>query len=211
MDARARSTRPLAGKPLGSATTASYSERIEFSPAISKTETVAINSTQVIGRLIDGPPLYDQTFSAAFDSAIVRLALQAASQAVAAADPGATVGPVILTEASRTTATSLMTTYSRDTSIAPVTHTNFELAVGGFTRGIANSVTTGVRSSCQSALAALPSISRPACTIFGGAAFIPAPGTTNTNVISETTYTVDQVTLCTLTTNIFEQYTITGG
>ena len=203
--------------------TTSATERIILNP-ISVTNRNTVNSTQVIGLLLGGTPLYDQTFAAAFNDPMVQSGLQAARMAITAAGgPGVIIGTPVLTASSHVTSSSSVTTYSLNTSIAPIVTVGAGVTYIGPTTYL-----TGDLTSCAAALAGLPSSTPPTCQTLQSAGSVilvcgcqrVLPGATYTAVIqagavgidvrTDTAYTVDQTSVTTETTTNFEQYTLTG-
>ena len=207
----------------GIASTTSTTERIILNP-VSVTNRSTVNSTQVIGLLLGGTPLYDQTFAAAFNDPVVQSGLQAARMAITAAGgPGVIIGTPLLTASSHVTSSSSATTYSLNTS------TPLIVTVGAGVEHIGpTSYLTGDLTSCAAALAALPSSTAPTCqTLQSAGSVMPVcgchvvlPGPTYTAVFqvgaigidvrTDFAYTVDQTTVTNETTTNFEQYTLTG-
>ncbi|MGV3490975.1 MAG: autotransporter outer membrane beta-barrel domain-containing protein [Devosia sp.] len=189
-----------ADEEVGVTNSQSWSESLSFNPATVITNTTTVNSTQVIGRLQGGAPLYDQTFAVAFSDPLVQAGLDSAYAAVSAGGgPGVVIGSAQLTASSTTTTSNSVTVYSLVSSVeqAPAVVMTFG----------PDDILVGQLSECD--LSELPSTTAPTCTTLG-TPYALAPGETNFNEIINTLLTIDRDTTVTETTTIFEQYTITG-
>ncbi|MFT4026333.1 MAG: autotransporter outer membrane beta-barrel domain-containing protein [Novosphingobium sp.] len=182
--------------------TDSYTESLVFNPATVTTTNVTIYSTQILGRLNGGTPLYDQTFGVPFSDPIAQAGVVAARAAITTAGgPGVIIGAPVLTASSSNIVSSSVTTYSLagpPVALAPNTVVTFGPA----------DIRIGTLSSC--AAGSLPSTARPSCTNTGGVAYRVGDDETNFNTIHNTQYTIGETTATTNTTTIFEQYTIDG-
>ncbi|WP_260582791.1 autotransporter outer membrane beta-barrel domain-containing protein [Sphingopyxis sp. PET50] len=164
------------------------------------TNRITLNSTQIIGRLLGGQPLYDQIFAAPFDDPLVQSGVQAARLAITnAGGPGVIIGAPVLTASSSTTSSSSITTYA-------LTDTRTMMGPGVLTMG-PGSLTVGAITTCN--VGTLPSTTRPTCQDTG-TTLVLGNNDTNINVNTDIIYTVAQATVTTETTTNFEQYMLTG-
>ena len=187
----------------GGVTTFSVSntESVVFNPPTTTTTTINLNSTQIIGRISGGTPLYNQTFSVAFNHPIAQAGVTAARAAITTAGgPGVIIGSPIRTASSSTTTTTSSTIYSLASTSQTVTP---ERVIGP------GSTLVGQRTICTG-ITTLPSPNAPTCGPGNPTTFFVASGDDNRNVNIETTFNIDQATSITNTTTLFEQYTITG-
>src|SRR5262249_35752869 len=130
-------------------------DALVFNAPTVTTNHVNVFSTQIIGRLLGGTPLYDQTFAEAFNSVTVQNALIAARAAITTAGgPGVIIGDPVRTASSTTSSTTSTSTYSlAGPGVATVnTVTTFGPAA----------IQIGALTTCT--VSALPSGTRPTCT-----------------------------------------------
>lgn len=177
-------------------------ESLIFNAATVTTNRVNSFSTQIIGRLLGGTPLYDQTFAAPFGSTAVQNGVTAARAAITTAGgPGVIIGDPVRTSSSTTSVTTTGTS-------------SFSLAGPGVQT--VNTVTTfgpasiqvGILSACN--VASLPSATRPTCTNPGGTTYAVGIDETNFNTITTTTYTVNETRTDTITDTLTEVYELNG-
>lgn len=184
----------------GQTFTMSTRESLIFNAPTVTTNRSNAFSTQIIGRLLGGQPLYDQTFAAAFGSTAVQNGVTAARAAITTAGgPGVIIGDPVRTSSTTTSSTTSASTYSLAGLGAATTstETTFGPAV----------IQIGALSSCN--VSSLPSSTRPTCTT-GGTSFTVADGTENFNMITATTYTVKETRTDTTTDTLRETYELTG-
>lgn len=186
---------------VGVTNTEAYTESLDFNPATITTNSSSVYSTQVIGRLQGGAPLYDQLFAVPFADPLVQAGLSSAHAAVTAAGgPGIVIGAPQLTASTTNTTSTSVTEYSLVSSVQ-----EFVGVVIIFGPDV---ITVGQLSACG--VSSLPSTTAPTCTTLPGTPYVLAPGETDGQTIWNTVHTIDQDTTITETTSIFEQYTITG-
>lgn len=194
------------GGQIGSTTlTTSTTESVVFKPPTTTTTNINLNSTQIIGRISGGTPLYNQTFSVAFNHPIAQAGVTAARAAITTAGgPGVIIGSPIRTASSSTTTATSSTIYSLASTSQTLT---IETTLSPAT------ILVGQRTICTG-ITSLPSPNAPTCGPGSPTTFSVTPGngfvSTNLNANTETTYNIDQATTVTNTTTLFEQYTITG-
>ena len=190
------------GQGVGTETfTFSTTESVVFKPPTTTTTTINLNSTQIIGRISGGTPLYNQTFSVAFNHPIAQAGVTAARAAITTAGgPGVIIGSPIRTASSSTTSTTSSTIYS----LASTSQTSIVEILPG-----PGSTLIGQRTVCTG-ITALPGPNAPTCSTGSPINFSVASRDTNYNLNTATTYNIDQATTVTNTTTLFEQYTITG-
>jgi autotransporter-associated beta strand protein len=186
----------------GSTTTFSRSTResIVFTAPSVVTNRVNNFSTQIVGRLVGGQPLYDQTFSAAFSSTMVQSGLVAARASITAAGgPGVIIGEPVRTAST----TTLMTTSASIFSLAsnPALTNDTDVTIGP------NTVQTGALITCN--VASLPSATRPTCQN-GGTPFSVVSGSTNVNTNTNTVFSVAENRTDTITETLRETYELNG-
>ncbi|MFT4027935.1 MAG: autotransporter outer membrane beta-barrel domain-containing protein [Novosphingobium sp.] len=182
-------------------TTTSDAETIVFNPATVTTTNVTVYSTQILGRLNGGTPLYDQTFGVPFSDPIAQAGVVAARAAITnAGGPGVIIGAPVLTASSSNIVSSSVSNYS-------LAGTQVILNPGVLTMGPGNLV-VGQLSTCN--VAALPSTTRPTCQNLAGTPLVLTDNDSNINVHHDTTYTVDEATTVNNTTTLFEQWTLFG-
>lgn len=174
-------------------------ESLVFTAPVVTINRVTVYSTQILGRLNGGTPLYDQTFGVPFSDSAAQAGVTAARAAITSAGgPGLVIGAPVLTASTTTTASTSSTLYSVAGSNTTITsETTFGPA----------DIQTGVLSSCF--VGSLPSATRPTCTT-GGTSFHVGDAEENFNIIQTTQYTIDQATSTTSTTTQFEQWTLFG-
>lgn len=135
-------------------TSVSSEERVVFNTPTTRTITADTVSTQIIGRISGGTPLYDRTFPVPISDPMAQLGLAAARAAITSAGgPGVIIGAPVLTASSRTTTTSSTTLFSL---VGTST-----IASAGVTVG-PGSLQIGTRSRCAG-ISALPSTTAPTC------------------------------------------------
>ncbi len=181
--------------------TTSSRESVVFTAPGVTTNRIAAFSTQIIGRLLGGTPLYDQTFAAAFNSAEVQNGVTAARAAITTAGgPGVIIGePVRIAS----TTTSTMVTGTSTYSLAGPAVSTFPSVI---TFGPAT-VQIGALSTCN--VSSLPSSTRPTCTT-GGIEYLAGADETNINTITDTVYTINEARTDTITETLHETYEISG-
>lgn len=180
----------------------SFSTRdaLVFNAPTTTTNHVSIFSTQIIGRLVGGQPLYDQTFSAAFNSLTVQNALTAARAAITVAGgPGVIIGDPVRTSSSTTSSTASVSTYSL---AGPGVATQTVVTTFG-----PATVQIGALSTCT--VSVLPSATRPTCTT-GGTSFTVGDAIEHFNTITTTTYTINEARTDTITDTLRETWEING-
>lgn len=179
----------------------SLKERLVFNPATVTTRNATVYSTQILGRLNGGAPLYDKTFGFPFSDPASQAGVVAARAAITTAGgPGVIIGAPVLTASSTNTSSSSVTTYS-------LAGTESVTGAGVVTFGPAT-LYVGTLSVCN--VGSLPSTAKPTCQDTGGQKLALGPNETNINVHTATTYTLDQATTTTNTTTQFEQWTLFG-
>ncbi|MFT4026177.1 MAG: autotransporter outer membrane beta-barrel domain-containing protein [Novosphingobium sp.] len=182
-------------------TTDTYTESLVFNPATTTTTNVTNYSTQILGRLNGGTPLYDQTFPVPFSDPAAQAGVVAARAAITTAGgPGVIIGAPVLTASSNNTTSASTTTYSLAS-----TQTTIGTPVINFGPG---TITTGQLSQCN--VSGLPGSTRPTCQNLPGTPYVLADGETNFNTNTNTAYTIDEATATTNTTTLFEQWTLFG-
>lgn len=175
-------------------------ESLVFNAPTVTTSRVNAFSTQIVGRLLGGQPLYDQTFAAAFNSVAVQNGLTAARAAITTAGgPGVIIGDAVRTSSTTTSATTSATTYAL---AGPGAVTQSTVVTFG-----PATIQVGALSTCN--VSSLPSATRPSCTN-GGTSFTVADGTENFNMITTTTYTINETRTDTTTDTLRETYELTG-
>jgi hypothetical protein len=182
-------------------TTDSSTQSVVFNPATTTTININRFSTQIIGRIGGGRPLFDQTFAFPFSHPTSQAGVTAARAAITTAGgPGVIIGSPVRTASSSNTTTSSSTTYS----LASTTQDESETII---TFG-PESIRIGQLTVCN--VSSLPSSTAPTCSAGNSTIYnIPDQGT-NFNTIRKTIFNIDQLTTTTNTTTQFEQYTITG-
>jgi hypothetical protein len=174
-------------------------ESIVFSTPVVTTNRVGAFSTQIIGRLLGGQPLYDQTFAAAYNSLIVQNAVTAARAAITTAGgPGVIIGDPVRTSSSTTSAT---------TSVTNFTLTGTQSADSTVVTFGPDTILTGNLSICN--VNTLPSGTRPTCQNGGTTTVLP-DGDTNFNTITDVVYTVAENRTDTITDTLSETWEISG-
>ncbi|HTU10045.1 MAG TPA: autotransporter domain-containing protein [Allosphingosinicella sp.] len=175
-------------------------DALVFNAPTVTTNRIDVFSTQIIGRLTGGQPLYDQIFAAAYNSPIVQNALIAARAAITGAGgPGVIIGDPVRTSSSTTSVTSSNSTYSL---AGPGVQTvNTVTTFGPAT------VQIGALSTCDVSM--LPSATRPSCTT-GGTSYSVGDDETNFNTTITTTYTIDETRTDTITDTLRETWEISG-
>lgn len=180
----------------------STSERqsITFTAPVVTTNRVNAFSTQIIGRLLGGQPLHDQTFTDAFNSALVQNGLTAARAAITTAGgPGVIIGDPVRTASSTTSSTTSVTNFA-------LTNTQSTIEAGVLIFGPAT-VTVGQLSTCN--VASLPSSIRPTC-VDGGTQLVLTDRDSNINVNTNVVYTVAETRTDTITDTLRETWELTG-
>lgn len=175
-------------------------ESLVFNTPTVTTNASSAFSTQIVGRLLGGQPLYDQTFAAAFGSATVQNGVTAARAAITTAGgPGVIIGDPVRTSSTTTTATTSASIYSLAGPGAVTTSSTTTFGPA--------TIQIGALSTCN--VASLPSATRPVCTT-GGTSFTVADGTENFDTLTTTTYTINETRTDTTTTTLRETYELTG-
>ena len=175
-------------------------DALVFNTPTVTTNRVGVFSTQIIGRLLGGAPLYDQTLAAAFNSLTVQNALVAARAAITTAGgPGVIIGDPVRTSSSTTSTTSSSTTYSLAGPGVAAPNTVITFGPG--------TIQIGALQTCS--VSSLPSGTRPTCTT-GGTTYSVGIDETNYNTITTTTYTVNENRTDTVTDTLRETWEISG-
>lgn len=178
----------------------SQTESLVFNPATVTTTNVTIYSTQILGRLNGGVPLYDQTFGVAYSDLAAQAGVAAARAAITTAGgPGVIIGAPVMTASSSNTTSTSTTTYS----LAGSQQTANTLVTFG-----PNNIAIGQLSRCD--VSGLPGDTRPTCQALPGTPYGVVDGETNYNTVTNTEHTIDQSTVTTNTTALFEQWTLFG-
>ena len=181
--------------------TDSATQSVVFRPPTTTTTNINLNSTQIIGRISGGTPLYNQTFPFAFNHPTAQAGVTAARVAITTAGgPGVIIGLPIRTASSSSTTTTSSTIYSLASSNRTFVTT--------ITLGPA-SVQLGQRTVCTG-ITTLPSSTAQTCGPGSPPPYNVGDDETNFNTNTETTFNIDQATTITNTTTLFEQYTIIG-
>lgn len=181
--------------------TTSERQSIVFSSPVVTTNRINAFSTQIIGRLLGGQPLYDQTFAAAYNSLTVQNAVMAARAAITAAGgPGVIIGDPV-----RTAATTTTTTITGASTFA-LTGTQSTQEQGVLTFGPAT-LTVGALSTCN--VGSLPSATRPSC-VDGGTTLVLGLNDSNVNVNTNVVYTVAETRTDTVTETLSEIWELNG-
>ncbi len=178
----------------------SFTQSLVFNPATTTINSTTNYSTQIIGRLLGGAPLYDQTFGVIFTDPAAQAGAVAARAAVSTAGgPGVLIGNPVLTASSSTTVSSSVSTYSL---AGTQTSDNTLITFGPTT------TTIGQLSSCN--VAGLPGAVRPTCQGLPGTTYVLVTGETNFNTITNTQFTINQSIATTNNISVFEQWTVFG-
>jgi hypothetical protein len=194
-------TPPPTGDPF-TTITISTTQKVVFNPPTTTTTNINRFSTQIIGRIGGGRPLFDQTFAFPFSHPTSQAGVTAARAAITTAGgPGVIIGSPVRTASSSTTTTTSATTYS----LASTTQDEPETII---TFG-PERILTGQLTVCTG-ISSLPSSTAPTCGAGSPTPYNLPDGETNFNIIRGTTFNIDQLTTTTNTTTQFEQYTITG-
>lgn len=184
----------------GQTFTMSTRESLVFNAPTVTSNASNVFSTQIVGRLLGGQPLYDQTFAAAFGSATVQNGVIAARAAITTAGgPGVIIGDPVRTSSTTTTATTSASVYSLAAPGAVTTSSTTTFGPA--------TIQIGALSTCN--VASLPSATRPICTT-GGTSFTVADGTENFDTLTTTTYTINETRTDTTTTTLRETYELIG-
>lgn len=175
-------------------------DALVFNAATVTTNRINAYSTQIIGRLIGGQPLYDQTFAAAYADPAVQAGVTAARAAITTAGgPGVIIGNPVRISSTTTSATVSSSAYS----LAGPGVTTVETVT---TFGPAT-VQIGALATCN--VGSLPSAVRPSCTT-GGTSYAAGIDETNYNTITTTTYTINEARTDTITDTLRETWELTG-
>ena len=181
--------------------TDAFAEQLFFNPATTTTSNVNTFTTQIIGQIVGGSIVYDQTFGLPYGDATVQAGQTSAIAAITTAGgPGVVIGTPVLTATNTTTSSTSVTTYS----LANTSQT-FATAIL-FGPGVVN---TGQLTVCTG-ISSLPGATAPSCGAGTPTTYVVGDDETNFNTTTTTTYTIDTTTAVTNTTNLFEQYTISG-
>ncbi len=194
----------LAAEQPGGVTTTftdTFRTTLVFNPATVTNNNINTFSTQIIGQIVGGSIVFDQTFGLPYADPTVQAGQTAAIAAITTAGgPGVVIGAPVLTSSSTTNSSSSVTVYSLASSV----NTFNTLVTFG-----PDVIVIGALTNC-SGLSSLPGPTPPTCTSTVGDSFTLADGETNFNTTHDTVATIDQTTTVTNTTNLFEQYTISG-
>jgi hypothetical protein len=176
-------------------------ESLVFNPATVTTNRTTNYSTQIIGRLLGGTALYDQTFTAAYASTAVQNGLTAARAAITTVGgPGVIIGDPVRT--SSTTTSTTVTGTSTYSLAGPGVSTMTSVTTFG-----PATILTGDLARCN--VSSLPSTTRPTCTT-GGTSVTLADADENFNTITATTYTINETRTDTVTDTLREVYELNG-
>lgn len=135
----------------------STEQRIVFNAPTIQSNTTTVRSTQIIGRIGGGAPLYDQTFPLAFSDPAVQGGVTAARAAITSAGgPGVIIGAPVLTASNTTTITSSTTRYT-------LAGTTLDAIAGVVVGPSPNPIQIGTRSVCTG-ISSLPSTVMPTCS-----------------------------------------------
>lgn len=175
-------------------------ESITFTAPVVTTIRVNAFSTQVIGRLLGGTPLYDQTFSAAFADPAVQAGVTAARAAITTAGgPGVIIGAPTRVSSTVTSSTVMGSpTYSL---------TNTQSAVTSATTFGPATITIGALSTCG--VSSLPSATRPTCTT-GGTSTSVGDAIEHFDTLTTTVFTVAETRTDTITETLTETWELNG-
>ncbi|MGQ0590908.1 MAG: beta strand repeat-containing protein, partial [Sphingosinicella sp.] len=188
--------------PTNTATT-TFTDAIVFNAPTITVQRVGLFETRIVGRLAGGVALFDQVFNDAFGSATVLNGLVAARAAITAGGgPGIVIiSDPVLVSRTVTSTTSSASVFglagSSDTVTTVLTFGPATIAIGD-------------GRSCEAAIGALPSGTRPACGPPGTTQFTVEPGTININTITRTEYAVNETRTDTITETTSETYELTG-
>lgn len=176
-------------------------ESLAFNSPTVTTNRVTNYSTRIIGRLLGGSPLYDQTFGAAFADPVVQAGITAARATITAAGgPGVIIGDPVRTASSTTSVTrtgaSTFTLANTQTTVEP----------GVVTFGPAT-LEVGTLVTCN--VAPLPSSTRPTC-VNGATTLALGINDTNINVNTNIVYTIDETRTDTITDTLNETWELNG-
>jgi autotransporter-associated beta strand protein len=175
-------------------------DALVFNPATVTTNHVDAYSTQIIGRLLGGQPLYDQTFAAAYADPSVKAGVVAARAAITTAGgPGVIIGDPVRISSTTTRTTTSSTAYSL--AGPGVTTVDTVTTFGPAT------IQIGTLTTCN--VGSLPSATRPSCSS-GGTSYNVGDDETNFNTITTTTYTIDETRIDTVTDTLRETWELTG-
>lgn len=182
--------------------TDSTTQSVVFNPPTTTTTNVNLFSTQIIGRIGGGTPLYNQTFAFSFSHPTAQAGVTAARAAITTAGgPGVIIGSPVRTASTSNTTTTSSTNYS----LASTTQTTTTAITFG-----PDSILIGQRTVCNG-ISSLPSSTAPTCSAGNPTTYNLVNGETNFNINTATTFNINQATTTTNTTTLFEQYTITGN
>lgn len=179
----------------------SIRDGLVFNAATVTTNRTTAYSTQILGRLVGGAPLFDQTFAAPFADPTVQNGVTAARAAITlAGGPGVIIGDPVRTSSTTTSTTVAgVTTYSL---AGPGAVTTSVVSTFG-----PDTIQTGALSTCS--VTSLPSTTRPTCSV-GGTSVVVGDAIENFNTITATTYTINETRTDTITETLRETYEING-
>ena len=205
---------------------------LQFAPATQVTTTANVTTTELIGTLNGGKPVYDQTFTAAFSSPIVQAGVSAARLAITSAGgPGVIIGNPTLVSHMVTTGNVSSTSYVLDrantnggysntgqplplfySAGTTTTQTFGPATLNGPQTGVAyasnGNPNTGFTDICT--FPTTPTTTKPTCTAVNGGSFTVFAGQLDVNVNTTVTYLVDTTTTTTTTTTTADVYDING-
>jgi hypothetical protein len=180
----------------------SFAESLIFNPATVVTTNIPTYSTQILGRMSGGSPLFDQTFGVAFGDPIAQAGVAGARAAVTVAGgPGVLIGNPVLTASSSTTVSSTsVTTYSlvETRTLTPTVVVTFG----------PETIAIGQLSTCN--VSGLPGPTRPTCQNLPGTPRVLPVNTLNFNITNNTAFVIDETTATTNNISVFEQWTVFG-
>lgn len=183
--------------------TTSHSTSLVFNPVTINTVNLNTFTTQIIGQIVGGSVVYDQTFGLPYADPAVQAGQTAAIAAITTAGgPGVVIAAPVKTASTTTTnSTTSPTVFSLVSSVDTVNP-----VVTTF--GPAN-VATGELTSCTG-LGTLPSTTAPTCSAAPGTILSLGVEEIDHNTHTDTVATIDQTATTTNVTNLFEQYTVSG-
>ena len=210
----------------------STTEALQFAPATQVTTTANVTTTELVGALNGGKPIYDQTFPAAFASPIVQAGVSAARLAITSAGgPGVIIGSPTLISHNVTTSSISSSTYALDQTntyngyssagqplppffsanttttqaFGPAIVTGQYTTIGGYT---SNNPNAGFTTICT--LPTAPTTVMPTCKAVNGGTLTVYAGQLDINVNLTVTYLIDTITTTTTTTTTADVYDING-
>jgi hypothetical protein len=195
----------------------SYNQTVvlQFAPATQITQTTNAYTTEIIGTINGGKPIFDQTFTGALASQTVQNGLSAARLAITTAGgPGVIIGSPTLVSHTVTTSSSASTLYSNagpNGVLAITTVDTFGPAVlsgGSYVPDPANNSGDIFSDICY--LPTSPSTTKPSCIPNTTTKFQVLVGQLNINIDTATTYVIDTTITTTTTTTTADVYNLNG-